>query len=153
MKFIFSIAIFFLANSSFAQVDTSGMGSIDSNFVIIHKDPRLDLLVKKQAYINEVTSRNARRTDKGYRIMILSTNSRDEVYNAKAKVYTYFPELKAYVWYQSPYFRLKAGNFLDRKDAEAYQKRLNSYFPKGVFIMKDIVEVKLGKTDEEDNQP
>ncbi len=118
---------------------------VDSNSVIVHKDPRLDLLVKKQADINEVTSRDGRRTDKGFRLMIISTNNRDEALAAKTKVYTYFPDLKAYMWYQSPYFRVKAGNFKDRKDAEAYQKRLNTYFPKGVFIMKDIIEVKAVK--------
>ena len=45
---------------------------------------------------------------------------------------------------------LKAGNFKDRTDAEAYQKRLNSYFPRGVFIMKDIIEVKPGRGGEPD---
>ena len=30
----------------------------------------------------------------------------------------FFPDLKAYMWYQSPYFRVKAGNFKERKDAE-----------------------------------
>jgi len=83
--------------------------------------------------------------------MIISTNNRDEAYAAKTRVYTYFPELKAYMWYQSPYFRVKAGNFKDRKDAEAYQRRFNTYFPKGVFIMKDIIEVKAGKGDESIN--
>ena len=48
---------------------------------------------------------------------------------------------------------LKAGNFKDRKDAEAYQKRIGSYFPKGVFIMKDIIEVKPGKPGEEEINP
>ncbi|HPG10717.1 MAG TPA: SPOR domain-containing protein [Chitinophagaceae bacterium] len=122
---------------------------VDTGSVLIHKDPRLDMLIKKQAQINEITSRDARRTDKGYRIIIISTNNRDEAISAKTKVYTYFPELKAYLWYQSPYFRVKAGNFKDRKDAEAYQKRMNVYFPKGVFIMKDIIEVKLSKMDED----
>lgn len=122
---------------------------VDTGSVLIHKDPRLDMLIKKQAQINEITSRDARRTDKGYRIMIISTNNRDEAISAKTKVYTYFPELKAYLWYQSPYFRVKAGNFKDRKDAEVYQKRMNVYFPKGVFIMNDVIEVKLSKMDED----
>ena len=122
----------------------------DSNTVKVHKDPRLDLLVKKQAQINEETTRNARRTDKGYRLMIISTNSRDEAIAAKTRIYTYFPELKAYLWHQSPYYKVKAGNFKDRKDAEAYQKRLNAYFPKGVFIMKDIIEVKPGEWDSDE---
>jgi len=81
--------------------------------------------------------------------MIISSIKRDEAIAAKTKVYTYFPDLKVYLWYQSPYFRVKAGNFKDRKDAEAYQKRMNPYFPKGVFIMKDVIEVKPGKNTDE----
>jgi hypothetical protein len=123
----------------------------DSGSVVVHKDPRLDLLVKKQAQINEVTSREGRRSGKGYRLMIISTNSRDEAIAAKTKIYTYFPELKAYMWHQSPYYKLKAGNFKDRKEAEDYQKKLNIFFPKGVFIMNDIVELKPEKSHEENN--
>lgn len=73
--------------------------------------------------------------------MIISTSSRDEAIAAKTKVYTYFPELKAYLWHQSPFYKLKAGNFKDRKEAEQYQKKLNEYFPKGVYIMNDMVEL------------
>ena len=165
MKFIFTIATLIITASCYAQRDTAGVEPAfrhpdsyrdqDSNSVVVHKDPRINLLVKKQAIINEVTSRDSRRTDKGFRLMIISTNSRDEAIAAKTKVYTYFPEMKAYFWYQSPYYRVKAGNFKDRKDAEAYQRRLNTYFPKGVFIMKDIIEVKASKnnTADDDSQP
>jgi hypothetical protein len=82
--------------------------------------------------------------------MIISTNNRDEAIAAKAKIYTYFPELKAYLWHQSPYYKVKAGNFKDRNEAENYQQKLNVYFPKGVFIMNDIVELKLDKNREEE---
>jgi SPOR domain len=151
MKQLFIFAFFLITITSQAQ-DSAWKKPVDSNSVIVHKDPRLDLLVKKQAYVNEVTSRDGRRTDKGFRLMIISTNSRDEAVAAKTKVYTYFPDLKAYMWYQSPYFRVKAGNFKDRKDAEAYQRRMNTYFPKGVFIMKDVIEVKPGKDNEDDDK-
>lgn len=145
MKFFFTIAAFAFVVSCSAQKDTAWVTPVDSNSVIVHKDFRLGLLVKTQATINEVTSRDSRKTDKGFRLMIISTNSRNEALTVKSKVYSYFPELKAYLWYQSPYFRVKAGNFLNRKEAESYQKRLNVYFPKGVFVMKDEVEVKAGK--------
>ena len=151
MKFFFTLAAFVITTSCFAQQDTTGKEPVDSNSVIVHKDPRLNLLVKKQANINNITSRDGRRTDKGFRLMIISTNNRDEALAAKTKVYTFFPDMKAYMWYQSPYFRVKAGNFKDRKDAEAYQRRLNTYFPKGVFVMKDIIEVKPGKGGENDD--
>lgn len=150
MKFILTSFLSFFTLSLLAQTDSTGKSTADSNTVIIHQDDRLDLLVKKQASINEITSRDSRRTDKGFRLMIISTTSRDEALAAKTKVYTYFPDLKAYLWYQSPYFRVKAGNFKDRKDAENYQKRMNTYFPRGVFIMKDVIEVKPGKGGESD---
>ncbi len=111
------------------------------------------MLVKKQAQINEETSRDARRTARGFRLMIINTNKRDEALAAKTKVYTYFPELKAYLQYQSPYFKLKVGNFKERKEAEDYQKQLNIYFPKGVFIMNDIIEVKPAKNSDIEMKP
>jgi polysaccharide pyruvyl transferase WcaK-like protein len=144
MKKILLLVAFLWTISSFAQDTTT----VDSNTVIVHKDPRIDLLISKQAQINEQTSRDSRKTAKGYRLMIISTNNRDEAISAKAKVYTYFPELKAYLWHQSPYYKVKAGNFKDRKEAEAYQKKLNVYFSNGVFIMNDVVEVKPDKSEE-----
>src|SRR5688572_28041748 len=130
MKFV-SLFIGLIINLGLSAQDTTLIPPVDTNTVIVHKDPRIDLLIKKQAAINLATTRDSRRTDKGYRLMIISTNNRDEALAAKTKVYTFFPELKAYLWYQSPYFRVKAGNFKDRKDAESYQQRMNTYFPKG----------------------
>jgi len=124
----------------------------DTSSVVIHKDSRIDLLVKKQAEINEETTRNARRVTKGFRLLVVNTNKRDEAISAKAKLYQYFPELKSYLLYQSPYFKLKAGNFKERKDAESYQKKLNAFFPKGVFVMNDMIEVKPDKDAEEMSQ-
>ena len=141
MKLIFVFSFLLFATLSFSQ-DTSWKKTVDSNSVIVHKDPRLDLLVKKQAEINEDISRNARKNVKGFRLLVINTNSREEAIAAKTKVYSNFPELKAYLIYQAPYFRLKVGNFKDRDEAEDYQKKLNKYFPKGVFIMNDIIEVK-----------
>ena len=151
MKFILILSMLAFSGSLMAQTDTTHKQVHDSITVIIHKDARIDELVSKQANINEITSRDGRRTDKGFRLMIISTTNRDEALAAKTKIYTYFPDLKAYLWYQSPYFRVKAGNFKDRKDAENYQKRMNTYFPRGVFIMKDVIEVKPGKGGEDDN--
>ena len=146
MKSLLLLASLVLSLSAWSQ-----SGDADSSSsVVVHKDPRLDLLVSKQAQVNEYATRDARKTGKGYRLMIISTNSRDEAIAAKTKVYTYFPELKAYLWHQSPYYKVKAGNFKDRKEAEAYQEKLNAYFAKGVFIMNDVVELKPEKTREED---
>ena len=144
---IFAFIILLTGHSPVFSQDTT---IATNNTVVVHKDPRIDMLMSKQAQINEETSRDSRKTGKGYRLMVISTSNRDEAIAAKTKVYTYFPELKAYLWHQSPYYKLKAGNFKERKDAEVYQQKLSAYFPKGVFIMNDIVELKLEKTQGED---
>jgi len=145
MKSLFTLFFLIVALSSYSQTGNPENITDTSNFVVIHKDPRLDLLVKKQAEVNKITGVDNRKTDKGYRILIISTNNREEAIEAKAKIYTYFSELKAYLWYQSPYFRVKAGNFKDKQTADKYKNKLGAYFPKGVFVMKDIVEQKKGK--------
>ena len=145
-KILILIAFLFSFNA-FSQ-DTTWRKTTDTSSVIIHKDPRIDLLVKKQIQINEETSREARRVGRGYRLLVINTNKRDEAVAAKSKVYTFFPELKSYLIYQSPYFKLKVGNFKDRKEAEDYRERLQKYFPRGVFIMNDTIEIRLDKDRE-----
>ena len=147
MKSVFICLFSLVSINIYAQQLTS-----DTSSVVIHKDSRIDLLVKKQAEINEESTRNARRVTRGFRLLVVNTNKRDEAISAKAKLYQYFPELKSYLLYQSPYFKLKAGNFKERKDAESYQKRLNAFFPKGVFVMNDMIEVKPDKDTEEVSQ-
>ena len=147
MKSVFVCLFALVSINMYAQQLTS-----DTSSVVVHKDSRIDLLVKKQAEINEETTRNARRVTKGFRLLVVNTNKRDEAISAKAKLYQYFPELKSYLLYQSPYFKLKAGNFKERKDAESYQKKLNAFFPKGVFVMNDIIEIKPDKDTDEISQ-
>ena len=87
----------------------------DSGVVEVIKDPRIDLLVKKQSQINKVAVyKNSRGEYKGYRLMILSTNNRDLAYKAKSDLLRYFPEQNVYMGYQSPYFKIKMGDFLKR---------------------------------------
>ena len=136
--------------SKAAAQDSLFISKNDSSYVSIIKDNRVDGLIKRQIQVNEETSRNARRQDKGFRLLVISTTLRDEALAAKTKVYSYFPELKAYLFHQSPYYKVKAGNFRDRKDAELYQRRLQLLFPKGVFIINVLIEVKLKLPGEED---
>jgi SPOR domain len=146
MKSIFVSFLSLISFSLFAQEVIN-----DSLSVVVHKDPRVDLLVKKQVEINEETTRNTRKVARGFRLLVVNTNKRDEAIDAKAKLYQHFPELKSYLYYQTPYFKVKAGNFKEKKEAEDYQKKLNKFFPKGVFIMSDLIEVKPEKENEEMN--
>jgi hypothetical protein len=138
MKLFFVLTFLLFGLSSYSQDSTWTKPAT----VVVHKDSRIDSLVKKQSEVNEELWRIARKNTKGFRILIINTNKRDEAIAAKTRVYSYFPELKAYLIYQSPYFRLKVGNFREREEAEVYQRKLKKYFPNGAFIMNDIIEVK-----------
>ncbi|AHF14524.1 sporulation protein [Niabella soli DSM 19437] len=135
MKFLIPAVLLLVATGLHAQSDNGS--------VTVHKDPRADLLLKKQADVNDASTRNStkRRTASGYRLLVISTNSKQEAIAARTKIYSSFPELKPYMWHQSPYYKVKAGNFTSRKEAQAYQKKLAPYFPAGVFLINDVVEV------------
>lgn len=129
--------------TSFAQNASDNSGAVlPTSTVVVHKDARIDALVKKKAAINKSAKKAMSRTMRGYRLMVLNTNSREEAIAAKTKLYTYYPEVKSYLQYQSPYFKLKAGNFKTRDEAEKYRKAMGTMFPKGVFIVNDTIEVK-----------
>ncbi len=152
MKNLLLILALFLYHLSFAQNSsqaTSTANTVPATTVVVHKDPRIEELIKKKAAINKSTKKAMDRTMRGYRLLIINTNRRDEAIAAKTKIYTYYPEMKSYLQYQTPYFKLKAGNFQTRAEAEKYQKAMASLFPKGVFIISDIIEVKGEKDLEE----
>ena len=149
MKKLIFLLLLFAVKAGFAQSGTQPVATATSS-VIVHKDPRLDALEKKQSSINTTSKKSAARTARGYRLLVVNTNKREEAIAAKTKIYTYFPELNAYLSYQTPYFKLKAGNFQTRAEAERYRKNMATMFPKGVFIINDIIEIK-GEKDTEEN--
>ncbi len=134
-KLLILITLLFCAGVVSAQADSSSS-------VTVNKDPRIDLLVNKQIEINEVTTRNSRRSAAGYRILVISSNNRNKVIEVKTKMYREFPELKAYMMYQSPFYRLKVGNFRERSEAEEYLSQIQRIYPTGVYVVTDTIEVR-----------
>lgn len=133
-KFLF-VALLFLARRGWAQADTSG--------VVIAKDPRVDLLVRKQIAINEETTRESRRNVPGFRIQVMNTPDRKNVYDAKVKIYQEFPDWKPYLLYQAPNYKLRVGDFKTEEDANAALQQLSRLFPQGLYVIHDIIELKL----------
>ena len=137
-KLIFCILVIASSYRVAAQ-DTAG--------IKVEKDPRLDELVTRHIEINEVNTRDSRRFVPGYRILVISSNNRAKVINAKSVVYRKFPELPAYMMYQSPFFRLKVGNFKDRLDAEEYLDGIQQLFTDSkVYVVPDTIEVRPEKS-------
>jgi Sporulation related domain. len=118
-------------------------GAAYSQDAQIYRDPRVDSLINKQIQINEVTTRDSRRNIPGYRIQVANSNDRNQVFAIKTKIYQIYPELKPYLIYQPPNYKLKVGNFRTPEEAEPYLQKLTKDFPSGVFLVHDIIEVKL----------
>lgn len=148
---LFLIALLFIARPAVGQVAGQAVGQVagqavapaDSNSVVVVKDARIDQLVRKQIAINEETTRDSRRNVPGFRIEVINSTDRSKVFAAKVKIYQEFPDLKPYLLYQAPNYKLRVGNFKTQQEAEDYQKQLSKLFPSGLYIIRDIIEVKL----------
>jgi SPOR domain len=117
-------------------------GMVYAQDSLIYRDPRVDSLIKKQIQINEETTRDSRRNIPGFRIQVASSNDRNQVFNIKTKIYQLYPELKPYLIYQPPNYKLKVGNFKTPEEADPYLQKLIQNFPLGVYLVPDIIEVK-----------
>ncbi len=112
-----------------------------SDTILVKKDARLDLLTAKQAQINKRTAMlTSNGQYKGFRVQVISTNSRDQALRIKTELLSRFPDQKTYTSYQSPLFKVRIGNFVKKDDAEQFRKMLNRLYPRGVYVVEDVIE-------------
>lgn len=104
--------------------------------IIVSKDARLDILSEKQGEIN----RSSARITKGYRLQVITTRQREDAFQVKAELLKRFPDQKTYTIYQSPYFKIRFGNFIDRDEAEKYKKILSGIYSQGIYVVSDMIE-------------
>lgn len=143
-KLIVFPVLFVLTINSFSQTVTDTL----TNGVSITRDIRYDLLANKKAEINKKAV-DFKKGSKGFRIQVLNTTDRTQALNAKAKLLSLYPEHKTYLMYQAPYFKLRIGNFEEKKEADGLKKELNRLFPTGVFVIPSEIEFKPEKEKEE----
>lgn len=109
--------------------------------IIVHKDARIDILTEKQVAINKITSKmTANGLFKGYRLQVLNTRSRDDAFKTKASLLENFPDEKVYILYQSPYFKVRIGNFVKRNDAENFRRQLSLFSANPAYVVEDAIE-------------
>ncbi|TAD84129.1 MAG: hypothetical protein EAY75_13690 [Bacteroidetes bacterium] len=135
MKYLLSTLLIISYCFAHAQTDsTRGLTLI--------RDPRVDLLVKKQAQINRVAvHKSSSGQYKGFRLMVLNTNNRDEAYNTKSMLLRRYPEQNIYMAYQAPYYKIKMGDFIKRADADNFKKQITG-LKQSIFVVQDIIKIK-----------
>ena len=111
---------------------------IPASFADIVRSDKIDTLLYRQGLAraeNPVT---------GYRVLIFSqggNNSKDAAFEEKERFEEAFPESRVYVSFEEPYFKVKAGNFIDRMQADFFLREIKFLYPYA-FIVKDALDVK-----------
>jgi antitoxin (DNA-binding transcriptional repressor) of toxin-antitoxin stability system len=130
--------------------------------VIIHQNERLDSIMAVQpqaasrfsdSSFGYGTSAQSGEfiTSKGYRIQIFSGNnqkqSKETAYSMERQLRELYPELDTYVTFQSPFWKLRAGNYHTSEEAHAVLRELKTAFPKWkeMFIVKDAVQYRVDR--------
>lgn len=151
MRYVFLLLTLVLF-SPYSHAQVREDSTIDLNKVLILKDYRLNILAQKQSELNTTILKNQARTTKGYRLMVLNTNDKEYAYKVRAELLQKFPEQKPYMWFSSPYIRIKFGNFKTKEEAESYRKQISSMLNgANIYFLQETIEVDPGPDFDPDN--
>ena len=113
--------------------------------VEVIKDPRIDTLAARRAELNRTLGTE---TVSGFRVQIFTGSNRKDAYNAQEKFQQEFPDIRTYVIYSDPNFKVRVGDFRTKPEAEKLESDLKKWFD-GMFIIQDKVNPpKPESTDE-----
>ena len=118
--------------------------SAQSGRVQITGDIAVSEMVEKHTELN-----NKVKTIPGYRVQIASfsgTNSKSNAFNLRDRFMTDYPETQAYIVYDEPNFKVKAGDFRTRLEAYAFLQEIKEFY-KG-YIIKDNIYPEPPEVDE-----
>ena len=130
MKHSLILLLLFLSLHSFAQVEDTSV----INKVVVYQDYRLAILARKEVEINIAILKAEARIGKGFRLMILNTNDREYAMKIRGELLQKYPEQKTYMWFATPYIKIKFGNFRTREEADPIRSKLLRYLMVPQFI-------------------
>lgn len=107
----------------------------DGSKVHIEADGRLVTFINRHIKINEGTTKM-----QGYRIQVFAGRSRESAQNAKGKLFSSFPRMTTYMNHIPPTWRVRAGDFIDKDEAQRVCKQVKNTFP-DAFVVPDEINV------------
>lgn len=116
-----------------SPVKVDSLTTIRTTVEIVEHDDAA--LITDRVAPNRATSVN------GYRIMLFMSNSqsaRADAFAACDSLALRMPQLKTYVTYDNPYFKVTAGNCTTQEEALILLERVKPTFPKA-FIMRENI--------------
>lgn len=127
----------FLFNSKTSKSDTivvDTTGKID-----IKMDASIESLLKKKIIVNE----NYKKIN-GYRIQIFSVtgaSSMDKANKKKAEFLMRYPDADVYIVYNTPYYKVRIGDFRNKLDAKKYLQTIAKDYPNEAIVVVDKVNI------------
>lgn len=115
---------------------------------VVYKDPRIDILGKKMAEFNaSLTNKSGVKMGRGYRLMVLSTTDRAQAFAVRSKLLQRYPDQKVYMTFQSPYIKLKFGNYTEKSEAEKFRKIVtaSNLVENNIYLINEMIEIKVEK--------
>jgi hypothetical protein len=102
--------------------------------------PQNDVTKKLNEKLDTLAKTNgANKYTQGFRILVYSGKSSQDVQQAKTKVYEVVPNTSIYIDFKSPNQRVKVGDCLDRVEAYSLHGKLKKQFPNAVIIPDQVV--------------
>jgi hypothetical protein len=119
--------------------------------VTVIKDARIDTLIARRAALKAVRSAGGGSgggySSSGYRVQIFSGSGRKDAYNAQAKFKNEYPAIRTYITYREPNFKVNAGDFRSRIEAEKMMQELRGKFT-SLFIIPEKINPPKADTND-----
>jgi hypothetical protein len=121
--------------------------------VQVVRDPLFDTLLTRRAELNKGLGNSGNggggiyTSSFGYRVQIYNGSNRTAAYNAQAKFNTEFPDMRTYISYREPNFKVRAGDFRSRLEAEKIREQLKPWFSVMFIVSEKINPPKTGTND------
>jgi len=127
---------FFILGMHAANAQTRGR-------VEVVKDPRIDTLAARRleaarGISGGASSAGVYTTMQGYRVQFFFGQSRAAAYAAQSKLQARYPELRTYITYSEPNFKVRAGDFRTRLEAAKLVQEIRPIFPT-LFILSEKI--------------
>ena len=101
----------------------------------VSRNPKLDMVV------NKLKETNAKKqTMPGYRIQVYFGTQRSRANEIRALFNTHYPDIPSSVSYNQPNFKVRAGDFRTRLEAQKYLRDVELNFP-GAFVVPDEIRL------------
>lgn len=135
------LTMFFLTMFSFSFGQTRGE-------VEVVKDPRIDTLIAHRLLAAKSPSEKiGNNSGYGYRVQFFISSNRNEIYAKQDMFNKMHPDLRTYIIYQEPNYKIKAGDFRTRLEAQKLMRDLRPLFPTLFLVSEKINVPKLETTD------